>query len=61
MTSDDREIETASKTGLAIDRALEEANLRPGDSLGSTTALVSEEGEPSAAEVGDVSVGIDGD
>lgn len=61
MTSDDREIESASETDLAIERALEAMNLRAGDSLGSTTAFVSEEWEPSAAEAGDVAAGIDGD
>lgn len=60
MTSDDHGIATVSETGLAIDRALEAANLRAGDSLGSTTAFASEEWEPSAAESGEVA-GIDGD
>lgn len=61
MTSDDREMDFASETDLAIDRALEAAKLRAGDSLGSSTALVSEEWEPSAAEAGDIGAGIDGD
>jgi hypothetical protein len=61
MTSDDHEIDSASEAGLAIDRALEAAKLRAGDSLGSTTAFVSEEWEPSAAEAGDVAAGVDGD
>jgi hypothetical protein len=61
MTSDDSGIETVFETGLAIDRALEAANLRAGDSLGSTTAFVSEEWGPTAAEAGDGASGIDGD
>lgn len=61
MTLDERESESASETDLAIERALEAANLRAGDSLGTSTASVSEEWEPSAAEAGDIAVGIDGD
>lgn len=61
MTADDRGIETVSEAGLAIDRALEAANLRAGDSLGSNIAFASEEWEPTVAESGDVASGIDGD
>ena len=61
MSLDDRESESASETDLAIERALEAANLRAGDSLGSSTASVSEEWEPSAVEAGDIAAGIDGD
>jgi hypothetical protein len=61
MTLDDHEIESTSETDLAIERALEAANLRAGDSLGSSTASVFEEWEPSAAEAGDIGAGIDGD
>jgi hypothetical protein len=61
MTSDERAIESASETDLAIDRALEAANLRAGDSLGFATAFVASEWEPSAAEAGEVTTGIDGD
>lgn len=46
MTLDERESESASETDLAIERALEAANLRAGDSLGTSTASVSEEWEP---------------
>jgi hypothetical protein len=61
MTIDDREIPSASETDLAIERALEAANLRAGDALGTTTASVSEEWEPTSAEAGDLAAGIDGD
>lgn len=56
----DREIESASETDLAIERALEGANLRAGDSLGATIASVSKEWEPSAVEAGDAPA-LDGD
>jgi hypothetical protein len=61
MTLDDRDSGSASESDFAIERALEAANLRAGDSLGNSTASVSEEWEPSAAEAGDIAVGIDGD
>lgn len=61
MTISDRGIEPGSETDLAIERALEAAKLRAGDSLGTSTASVSEEWEQSAAEAGDVAAGIDGD
>jgi len=54
-----RDIEPGSETDLAIQRALDGANLRAGDSLGTTTASVVEDSEPSAAEAGDF--GADGD
>jgi hypothetical protein len=54
-------VEPGFDTGLAIQRALEAASLRAGDALGSTTASVVEEWEPSAAEAGDIGGGIDGD
>lgn len=51
-----------SDADLAIERALEAANLRAGDSLGSSAAAVAVEHEPSAAEAGDVGGGAaDGD
>ncbi|MEX1077742.1 MAG: hypothetical protein WED09_01360 [Homoserinimonas sp.] len=59
MTINDRGIEP--ETDLAIQRALEAAKLRAGDSLGSTTATVAEEPDPSAAEAGDAAAGLDGD
>lgn len=55
--TDDRVIESGSDTDLAIERALEAANLRAGDAT--TTAVVVEDWEPSAVEAGDV--GADGD
>ncbi len=58
---DDRVIESESDTDLAIQRALEAANLRAGDSLGSSTASVVAECGPSAAEAGDVGGSVDGD
>jgi hypothetical protein len=61
MTIDDRDSSTPSETDLAIERALEAANLRAGDALGATSASVSEEWEPSAAEAGDIAAGVDGD
>ena len=57
MTNDDRGVEPGSDTDLAIERALEAANLRAGDAT--TTAVVVEDWEPSAAEAGDA--GADGD
>lgn len=61
MTIHDGGIEPGSEADLAIQRALEGANLRAGDSLGTSTASVAEEGEPSAAEAGDAAAGFDGD
>lgn len=61
MTLEDRERELAPETDPAIERALEAASLRAGDSLGTSTASASEEWEPSAAEAGDIAGGIDGD
>lgn len=60
MTINDRIIEPGSDADLAIERALEAANLRAGDSLGTSTAVVAEP-EPSAAEAGDIGAGFDGD
>ena len=57
MTTDHRGAEPGSDTDLAIERALEAANLRAGDAT--TTAVVVEDWEPSAAEAGDT--GADGD
>lgn len=54
-----RDIEPGSETDLAIQRALDGANLRAGDSLGGNTSSAVEDWEPSAAEVGDL--GADGD
>ncbi|HEU4807136.1 MAG TPA: hypothetical protein VFT01_02655 [Homoserinimonas sp.] len=61
MTINDRGVEPESELDLAIQRALEAANLRAGDSLGASTASVVEDWEPSAAEAGDIGAGFDGD
>ncbi len=61
MTFNDRSIEPGSDIDLAIDRALEAAKLRAGDSLGTSTATVVEDWEPTAAEAGDIGAGFDGD
>jgi hypothetical protein len=61
MTHDDQAIDPGSETDLAIERALEAASLRAGDSLGGTSAMVVEDWEPSAVEAGEVGGGADGD
>lgn len=61
MTIHDREIEPGSDLDLAIERALEAAKLRAGDALGTSTASVVDDWEPSAVEVGDIGAGFDGD
>jgi len=61
MTTDGGSVEPGSETDLAIERALEAANLRAGDSLGTTVASVAKEREPTAAEAGDVAGAFDGD
>jgi hypothetical protein len=64
MMSSDGEQTTGngSEIDAAIERALESANLRPGDAA-TTSAFVVKEHEPSAAEAGDgVGAGVgDGD
>jgi hypothetical protein len=50
-----------SDADLAIERALEAANLRAGDSLGGPTEASVGENEPSAAEAGDLGGALDGD
>lgn len=61
MAIDDHRIEPGSEADLAIQRALDAANLRAGDGLATSTATVVEDWEPSAAEAGDASAGFDGD
>lgn len=61
MTINDRGVEPESELDLAIQRALEAANLRAGDSLGTSTASVVDGWEPTAAEAGDIGAGFDGD
>lgn len=54
-------VEPGSPEFLAIERALEAAELRAGDALGSSASIESV-AEPSAAELGDVAGGaFDGD
>jgi len=57
----DRSGDLKSDSDVAIERALEAANLRAGGSLGTSTGAVLEDREPSAIEVGDVSAAVDGD
>jgi hypothetical protein len=57
----DRLIEPGSDPDLALQRALEAANLRAGDSLGTSTASVVEDREPSAVEAGDLGGAVDGE
>ncbi|GAA1789613.1 hypothetical protein [Agromyces lapidis] len=57
----DHHVDPGSEADLAIQRALEAASLRAGDSLDSTTASVIERWEPSAAEAGDLGDAADGD
>lgn len=53
--------ELGSDVDLAIERAMEAANLRAGGSLDTSTAEAAAQSEPSAAEAGDIGGGIDGD
>ena len=50
-----------SEVESAIERALEAASLRAGDSLGGTPTAIVEDREPSAVETGDLGDGADGD
>lgn len=59
MATDDRGIEPGSETDLAIERALEAAQLRAGDAQGTAVASVGEGREPSAAEAGEASAAFD--
>ncbi|MHA6669053.1 hypothetical protein ACX3O0_09305 [Homoserinimonas sp. A447] len=61
MTVKDQGVEPGSDLDLAIERALEAANLRAGDSLGISTATIVDDWEPTAAETGDIGAGLDGD
>ena len=61
MPIDDRDIRPESELDLAIERALEAANLRAGGSEGATAAVSLEDWEPSAAEAGDAVGAVDGD
>ncbi len=57
----DRHIEPGSDTDLAIERALESAKLRAGDSQGTSATHVAPDREFSAAEAGDLGGAVDGD
>jgi len=61
MSFDEQNVDPGSETDLAIERALEAARLRAGDSLGGTSAAVIEGWELSAAEAGDIGDAADGD
>jgi hypothetical protein len=61
MHTEDRPVEPGSELDLAIERALEAANLRAGDAAGTSSAFVLDSHEPSAAEMGDGGGGADGD
>ncbi|GGI44212.1 hypothetical protein BCL57_000349 [Agromyces flavus] len=61
MPNDARRTEPGSDTDLALERALEAAHLRAGDSLGGTTATVLEDRESSAVDAGDLGGAGDGD
>jgi hypothetical protein len=60
MSSDGEQTRSGSEIDAAIERALESANLRPGDAS-TTFAFVAEEHQPSAAELGDGAGVGDGD
>jgi hypothetical protein len=60
MPKDELVIDPGSETDLAIQRALEAANLRAGDCL-STSANTVEDWQPSAAETGDLAGASDSD
>lgn len=61
MSMQDPFVRPGSEVDLAIQRALDAAELRAGDSLGGTTASTVDDLEPSAAEAGDVGGVFDGD
>ncbi|WP_309127462.1 hypothetical protein [Microbacterium sp.] len=60
MSTDDQVIEPGSGVDLAIERALEAANLRAGDAPAAAAVIV-EVRHPSAAEAGDFDAAADGD
>ena len=49
------------ETDLALERALEAAQLRAGDAVSGSSVMVVGPWDPSAVEAGDVSAGADGD
>ena len=52
MANNDRDLEPGGEVDLAIERALEGANLRAGDATSTSTAYILEDREVSAAEAG---------
>lgn len=60
ISSDSEQTRSGSEIDAAIERALEGADLRPGDAA-TTTAFVAEDQEPSAVEGGDGVGAGDGD
>ncbi|QEV99421.1 hypothetical protein F6J84_04385 [Microbacterium caowuchunii] len=62
MSNSNEEVLPGSETDLALQRALDAANLRAGDATGTPTAYVAHDPEPSAVEAGDAGgAGGDGD
>jgi hypothetical protein len=61
MGIDERSVEPGSEIDLALQRALDAANLRAGDSVSASTATAVDDWEQSAAETGDAVAGFDGD
>ncbi|KAA9136217.1 hypothetical protein [Microbacterium caowuchunii] len=62
MSNSNEEVLPGSETDLALQRALDAANLRAGDATGTATAYVAHDPEPSAVEAGDAGgAGGDGD
>lgn len=57
MADTERNVDPGSEIDLAIERALEGANLRPGDAPSTATAYIVEDRELSAAEAGGGSAG----
>jgi hypothetical protein len=61
MPIDDQDIRPGSELDLAIERALEAANLRAGGADSASAALSVEDWEPSAVEAGVEAGAVDGD
>jgi len=60
MSNGNEEVLPGSETDLALQRALDAAQLRAGDASGASAAFAAHDGELSAAEAGD-SAGAGGD
>lgn len=59
MTNNDRDADP--ETIAVIERALQAAQLRAADSPSESVASTTADWEPSAAELGDIGEGVDGD